>query len=266
MVLMEPAMQSEATMSNELSTAKVERTENLSQTILLRTLLTISILTDVAALLAAAAGGFGWQYLLPIGSLLVFAFISFVLLLRGILYPAQILLPASLYVVITYIIAAPPGYGLHDINLLAYAVVITLASLTLGQRGASAFAGLIILSVFGIGFAEMRGIIVSPTSSLTLPVSPVAITIVVLAVTFIQRALINLLNENTERARVSEREVIQRNAELQALSDGLEQTVQQRTFALEKRAAQLQAITELSEAIAQQDLNEILPAATRLIS
>jgi GAF domain-containing protein len=260
MVLMEQGMQSEATMSNE-------RTERLSQTRLLRTLLIISILADVAALLAAAIGGFGWQYILPIGSLLILALISLVLLVRGILVPAQILLPSSLFVGITYIIAAPPGYGLHDINLLAYAVVITLASLTLGQRGAFAFAGLIILSVFGIGIAEMRGIIVSPTSSLTLPVSPFAISIVILAITFIQRSLINLLNENTNRAQVSEREVIQRNAELQTLSDGLERTVQQRTFALEKRAAQLQAITELSENIAQmQDLNEVLPAATRLIS
>src|SRR5690349_5051161 len=241
MALMEQRMSSEATMSNERATIQVERNEHLTQTRLLRTLLIISILADVAAFLAAAAGGFGWQYVLPIGALLIFALISLMLLIRGILVPAQILLPSSLFVVITYIIAAPPGYGLHDINLLAYAVVITLASLTLGQRGAFAFAGLIILAVFGIGIAEMRGIIVSPTSSLTLPVSPVAISIVILAVTFIQRALINLLNENTRRAQVSEREVTQRNAELQALSEGLEQTVLQRTSALEKRAAQLQA-------------------------
>ena len=118
-----------------------------------------------------------------------------------------VILPSSLFVVITYIIAFPPGYGLHDINLLAYAVVISLASLTLGQRGAFAFTFLIILAVMGIGFAEIRGIIVSPTSSLTLPISPVAISIVVLAIAFIQRALINLLSESGERAQISEKAI-----------------------------------------------------------
>ncbi len=256
-------------MSNQasMSDKELNGTEQLSRTRLLRTLLVISIVADVAALLAAAAGGFGWQYILPIGSLLIFALLSLITLLRGASLPAQILLPSSLFVVITYIIAVPPGYGLHDINLLAYAVVVSLASLTLGQRGAFAFTFLIILAVFGIGIAEMRGVIVSPTSSLTLPVSPMAISIVILAITFIQRALINLLNESTLRAQFSEKEVIKRNTELQAFSDGLEQTVQERTSALEKRATQLQAITELSETIAQmQDLNEILPSATRLIS
>src|SRR6266542_1277209 len=256
-------------MSNQASMADQELngTEQLSRTRLLRTLLVISIVADVAALLAAAAGGFGWQYILPIGSLLIFALLSLITLLRGASLPAQILLPSSLFVVITYIIAVPPGYGLHDINLLAYAVVVSLASLTLGQRGAFAFTFLIILAVVGIGIAEMSGVILSPTSSLTLPVSPIAISIVILAITFIQRALINLLNESTRRAQFSEKEVIKRNAELQAFSDGLEQTVQERTSALEKRATQLQAITELSETIAQmQDLNEILPSTTRLIS
>jgi len=256
-------------MSNQAfrSDKELDGTQQLSQTRLLRTLLIISIVADVAALLAAAAGGFGWQYLVPIGSLLIFAALSLITLARGVSLPAQIILPTSLFVVITYIIAVPPGYGLHDINLLAYAVVITLASLTLGQRGAFTFAGLIILAVIGIGIAEMRGIIVSPTSSLTLPVSPIGISIVILAITFIQRALINLLNENTRRAQFSEKEIIQRNAELQAFSDGLEETVQERTSALEKRATQLQAVTDLSETIAQmQDLNEILPSTTRLVS
>ena len=244
------------------------QTEELSRTRLLRTLLNISILADVFALVASIAGGFGWQYLIPIGSLLLFAVGSLVALSRGFPAPAQILLPSSLFVVITYIISVPPGYGLHDINLLAYAVVISLAGLTLGQRGAFTFTALIILAVWWIAWAETSEVIVSPTSSLTLfPVSPFAISIVVVAITFIQRALINLLNESARRAQFSEREVLKRNAELQAISAGLEQTVQERTSALERRAAQLQAITELSESIGQvQELGTLFQTTTRLIS
>ena len=247
---------------------------NRSQARLLRTLLIISIATDVGALVASAAGGFGWQYLIPISSLLAFALGSLFALNRGYLLPARILLPSSLFVVVTYIIAAPPGYGLHDINLLAYAVVITLASLTLGQRSAFAFTFLIILSIFGIGIAEMRGILVSPTSSLTLPVSPIAISIVVLAITFIQRALINLLNESVERAQSSEKEVAERNAELQRFNEGLEKLAQERTLALENanarieyRAAQFEAIAQVSRTISStQDLNTLLPQIASVIS
>ena len=241
---------------------------------LLRTLLIISIIADVAALAASAAGGFGWQYLLPIGSLLAFSLIGLVTLLRGYLLPAQVILPTSLFVVITYIVAIPPGYGLHDINMLAYAVVISLAGLALGQSGALVFTFLIILAVFGIGIAEMRGIIVSPTSSLTLPVSPIAISIVLLAITFIQRALINLLNENAERARASEKEVAERNEELQAFSEGLEKLVQDRTTELdlarvlsERRAKQFESISQITRTISStRDLDSLLAQITTVIN
>ncbi len=250
------------------------QSEDRSQINLLRSLLIISIIADVAALAASAAGGFGWQYLAPIGSLLVLATISLIFLLRGILLPSQVLLPASLFIVITYIIAFPPGYGLHDINLLAYAVVIILAGLTLGQRGSYVFTFLIILSVFGIGIAEMRGILISPTSSLTLPVSPIAISIVVLAITFVQRALINLLNKSAQHARVSEKEAGERNEELQVFSAGLEKLVHARTSELElanqrneRRARQFEAIGQVSRAINQtQGLQDLLPQITQVIN
>jgi len=65
-----------------------------------------------------------------------------------------------------------------------------------------------------------------------------------------------------------------REAEMKLIQTAVERQVLDRTADLERanelvlrRAAQLKAITELAEAIAQvQDLNEILPAVTRLIS
>jgi len=255
-------------------TQSPNQNEDQSTIKLLRNLLIISIIADAAVLIASGVGGFGWQYLVPIGSLFILAAASLILLLRGNLLPAQIILPASLFVVLTYIIAFPADYGLHDINLLGYAVVISLAGLTLGQRGAFTFAFLIILAVFAIGIGEMRGLIVSPTSSLTLPVSPVAISIVVLAITFIQRALINLLNENAQRARSSEKEVFEQNEALQTLSAGLEKLVQARTSELdaanqrnEHRARQFEAIGQVSRAINQtQNLQDLLPQIAQVIS
>ena len=65
-----------------------------------------------------------------------------------------------------------------------------------------------------------------------------------------------------------------REEEMKVVQAAIERQVHERTMDIEKanelisrRASQLKVITELSEAIAQvQDLNEILPAATRLIS
>ncbi len=241
---------------------------------LLRNLLIISMIAIVAALGASVAGGFGWQYIIPIGSLLALYVISLLFLLRGTLIPAQILLPSSLFIFLTYVIAFPPGYGLHDINLIAYAMIISLAGLTLGQRGAFIFTFLIIASVFGIAFAEMQGIISSPTSSLTLTISPITISITVLAIAFIQRSLINLLNESAQRAHISEKEVVERNIELQSFSAGLENLVQARTSELaqanqrnEYRARQFEAIGQVSRAINQtQSLQDLLPQITNVIS
>ena len=83
---------------------------------------------------------------------------------------------------------------------------------------------------------------------------------------------ISVFRTSVERARLKEVEKI--NSELNDLTSHLEQRVNDRTAELEtankqtsRRASQLQAITELSEAIAQlQDLNEIFPTATRLIN
>lgn len=93
-------------------------------------------------------------------------------------------------------------------------------------------------------------------------------------ITVIGVVLIALTNfrRNLERERLEEVQAI--NRELENLTTNLEQRVNERTAELEqanrqtsRRAAQLQTITELSEAIAQfQDINSLFPAATRLIS
>jgi GAF domain-containing protein len=82
----------------------------------------------------------------------------------------------------------------------------------------------------------------------------------------------NVFRTFIERERLNE--VNQINRALGDLTKTLEQRVNDRTGEIERvnqqtmrRAAQLKAVTELSESISQlQDLNEIFPATTRLIS
>jgi GAF domain-containing protein len=83
---------------------------------------------------------------------------------------------------------------------------------------------------------------------------------------------VNMFRAFVERERL--KEVNQINQTLGELTTTLEQRVNERTEEIDsinqqiiRRAAQLKAVTELSESIAQlQDLNEIFPATTRLIS
>ena len=82
----------------------------------------------------------------------------------------------------------------------------------------------------------------------------------------------NIFRAYLERERLTQ--VSQANRALEDLNTTLEQRVIERTEEIERvneqttrRAAQLKAVTELSESIAQlQDLNEIFPATTKLIS
>jgi GAF domain-containing protein len=82
----------------------------------------------------------------------------------------------------------------------------------------------------------------------------------------------NIFRTYIERERLNE--VKQINQALENLTNTLEKRVDERTQEIDeanrqtvRRASQLKAVTELSEAIAQlQDLNEVFPATTRLIS
>jgi len=92
----------------------------------------------------------------------------------------------------------------------------------------------------------------------------VSIGIVLIGATFFRSFI--------ERKRIEQ--LNQANRELENLTANLEQRVNERTAELEnanaqvgRRAAQLKAVTELSESIAQlQNLSELFPATTKLIS
>jgi GAF domain-containing protein len=150
-----------------------------------------------------------------------------------------------------------------DITTIAYAAIIA-ASILLPTRG---FFILVLLSVIATWTAPLYApqMITYQTDGFF----RVAGTFMTLSFVLIGA---NIFRNRVERARL--KEVNDINRELEDLTDNLEQRVEERTAEIEKanqqisrRATQLQTITELSESIAQlQDLNELLPATTRLIS
>lgn len=149
-----------------------------------------------------------------------------------------------------------------DITTIAYAAVI-VASILLPTRG---FFILVVLSVIATWTAPLYTRMVTYDTD---GFFRIAGTFMILSFVLVGA---NIFRNWIERARL--KEVKDVNRQLEDLAANLEQRVNERTFEIEevnkhvsKRATQLRTITELAESISQvQDLNELLPAATRLIS
>ncbi|HMB23038.1 MAG: GAF domain-containing protein [Chloroflexota bacterium] len=149
-----------------------------------------------------------------------------------------------------------------DITTIAYAAVI-VASILLPTRG---FFVLVVLSVIATWTAPLYTRMVTYDTDGFFRIAGTFMTLSFVLVGA------NIFRNWIERARL--KEVKDVNRQLEDLAANLEQRVNERTFEIEevnkhvsKRATQLRTITELAESISQvQDLNELLPAATRLIS
>jgi len=108
--------------------------------------------------------------------------------------------------------------------------------------------------------------------SLGIPVPDLIIEAVI--ITLVGVVLVLLANFRDTREQLRFEEIRSANLKLADITTNLEQRVDDRTLELAqaneqatRRAGRLQAITELSESVAElQDLNELLPATTRLIN
>jgi GAF domain-containing protein len=147
------------------------------------------------------------------------------------------------------------------ISTTAHAAII-VASILLPVRG---LVLLVILSTIATFAASSYSQVPIPTEGF-MRVSGVFMSIGLLLIGA------NLFRAWIEKGRL--KEVQEVNRELEEVASSLEQRVNERTAEIEKvnretarRAAQLKAVTGLSESIAQlQNLNEIFPATTKLIS
>lgn len=191
--------------------------------------------------------------------------VGMLLAMRGSALPGRIMIPA-IFTAAIGIIAYTRG-GLYHISITGFPVVIVLAGLLLGSRGAFLFAALASLASIIVGYADINGLLPFSESSRTgyddiaVAVTIFFLTAVILGV--IIRRLTESIRQATEFGEAQEIA----NIELKKFQGELEQRVSDRTRELERRATQLQTITGLSESIAQlDDLNELFPITTRLIS
>ncbi len=228
-------------------------------------LLTIVFFTFAGALARLTMTGLSWAgaFAGGIGFTLVTTLISYALT-RTRVYRAGIFIFSTSYAAIAYS-SMSLGSGGTDSALLV--LIYVPLSLIVASAFLSPWA---VFLLTGLNVGALAAVATGFFSS---PI-PDDVTLEMGIITMIGLVLILLANfrGNIEKLRLNQLQMS--NRDLEDVTTNLELRVEERTRELEtanklvsRRAAQLQATTELAETIAQlQDLTEIFPAAARLIS
>lgn len=155
--------------------------------------------------------------------------------------------------------------GIRGAGFASFFVVMLLAGLLLGPRAATVVAFLAALSGFLLAYGESTGILVV---AIDIPfVAAVKFAFLFAMSAIIIRATINSLQDALSAAKENANKLAASNEDLTQLRDELERRIQERTASLEKRAAQLQAVSNLARNIVSiKDLDALLPDTTRLVS
>lgn len=191
--------------------------------------------------------------------------VAFVLYLshKGYVRVAGLLLIATAWAGLSYL--SWVADGIRDVAFFGYFIPILMAGLLLGWRGAIGFVILSALSGWVLAYAEAAQIF---TPTLDQPLSFARdMTGIFLLTGILIYLTINNLQAALNRSRLTARQLSLSNAELNELRLDLEQHVKARTSELQKRAAQLEAVSRVARTIASvQDINALLPEITRLVS
>ena len=181
-------------------------------------------------------------------------------LTRGKAYRAGIFFFAISYNSVAYISMLTEGAEANPALLIMIYVPLGLVIASTFLSPATVFL------LTGLNVAELLIV-----KLLGVPLSDAVIEGVMITLVGVVLVLLAQFRDTREQLRFEE--IRTANLKLADITTNLEQRVNERTLELEqankqatRRASQLHAITELSETIAElQDLNEILPATTRLI-
>lgn len=182
---------------------------------------------------------------------------------RGYVRAASVLLVATLWSGLSYITWVADG--IRDVAFFAYTVPILLAGLLLGWRGAALTIFVSLLSGWTLAYAETFQLFV-PTLD-----EPISFARDMTGVFVLMGGLIYLMITSLQNTLTKSRSVAKdlsiSNRELNELRANLQQQVEERTSELQKRAAQLEAVSSVARTIASvQDIDTLLPAITRLVS
>lgn len=182
---------------------------------------------------------------------------------QGYIKTAGLLLVTTIWMGLSYLTWVADG--IRDVAFFGYSIPILMAGLLLGWQGALSFTVLSIFSGWALAYAETYQLF-SPTLDEPLNfardmtgVFALVGLIIYLTITNLQKAL--------NKSRSTAQELSLSNEELNELRVDLEKRVEERTFELQKRATQLEAVSSVARTIASvQEIDTLLPEITRLVS
>jgi GAF domain-containing protein len=210
------------------------------------------------------------------GTLEIFALLY---TLRGKIILAKAIVPVALVVTITII--ALSGNSIHDISIIAYPLIIVIATLVQGKRAIYITSPLVVAAIALLGILDLLGMSRSRFASRT-GIDDIIIGVVLVStISGILNLLMTRLNRAIERAESNEKAQLDANQELRKLQTSLEQRVEERTMQLTQRGKELEQVNkqirlraEQFEAVAQvtqaiisiRELRDLLPRIANLIS
>jgi len=172
-------------------------------------------------------------------------------------------LPLAMYVLTTYLITSGENMGVHDEAIGLYLLAILLAGLLLGRTGIVIYGILVILTVVGVGSAEIQGWVTSRMSSFTSYSTIIVIGVVYSLVSLLAYLTMDAMSQSLKQVRQNEAILAESNRALEDSRNTLEVRVQERT---EKAESALQDAEDARRALETQmwqisgqgELNEIL--------
>lgn len=192
---------------------------------------------------------------------------------------AKIFIPPTLIVAITII--ALNTNSLHDISVVAFPLIIVIATLLQGKRAAMVTTPLTIAAIILLGTLDMLGVTQAAVARRTGIDDIVAGSIFLATTSAILNLLVSRLHRAVAQAEANEHAQLQAIQELKALQVSLEHRVQERTSELtqrgteleainrqmERRATQFEAVAQVTQSITSiRDLRELLPRIAAVIS
>lgn len=191
--------------------------------------------------------------------------LSIVLAYFNYLKPASIITTTSAFLVLTFFLYE--GDGVHDASITAYAAIVILSGLLLGEIGVIIFGSLTTLSLVVLVYAEHLGFLPNKYSGLFDLIDINSIWFLHLATSVIIYFLVRRLSRIANEAQEGEKAFSKANEELFSLRDVLQDRVEQRTMVLEQQNADLQAATRVAhEILAAEDVTQLLEMSVELIA
>jgi GAF domain-containing protein len=200
---------------------------------------------------------------------LILELISLYLVYREKLIMTKLVVPLGLILAVAVITSE--RNGLKSVANIGLPIILVISAILLGKRSLFLTTPIAILCAVFVAYMDINGRTKFYPTGMD---DAIIVPVLLLGAAGIIQLLIRRLNENIERARISEEIQRRENAQLNELQASLEKRVSERTVELEqanqineRRARQFQAVTEVTRIISSiQNLESLLPRITEVIS